>query len=32
MPGGNVPYTPKGLAYRDKWGPNAYAGQARRKI
>ncbi|XP_064612033.1 endoglucanase E-4-like [Liolophura sinensis] len=28
MPGGNVPYTPKGLAYRDKWGPNAYAANA----
>jgi len=26
MPGGSVPYTPCGLAWRDKWGANRYAG------
>ncbi|XP_076456621.1 endoglucanase A-like [Babylonia areolata] len=28
MPGGSVPYTPCGLAWRDKWGANRYAGNA----
>ncbi|XP_076451392.1 endoglucanase E-4-like [Babylonia areolata] len=26
LPGGQVPYTPCGLAWRDKWGANRYAG------
>jgi hypothetical protein len=26
MPGGSVAYTPCGLAWRDKWGSNRYAG------
>lgn len=26
MPGGSIPYTPKGLAYRLQWGSNRYAG------
>ena len=26
MPGGSVPQTPCGLAYRDQWGANRYAG------
>ena len=25
LPGGTVAYTPKGLAWRDKWGSNRYA-------
>ncbi|KAI8767229.1 endoglucanase E-4 [Biomphalaria glabrata] len=28
MPGGGVLYTPCGLAWRDKWGSNSYAGNA----
>ncbi|XP_025083907.1 LOW QUALITY PROTEIN: uncharacterized protein LOC112557954 [Pomacea canaliculata] len=28
MPGGEVPYTPCGLAWRDKWGSNRLAGNA----
>jgi len=28
MPGGSVPYTPCGLAWRDAWGSNRYAGNA----
>lgn len=28
FPGGNVPYTPKGLVYRDQWGSNRYAASA----
>nr|KAG5707392.1 hypothetical protein BaRGS_005359 [Batillaria attramentaria] len=28
MPGGSVPYTPCGQAWRDKWGSNRYAGNA----
>jgi len=28
MPGGSVAYTPCGLAFRDKWGSNRYAGNA----
>lgn len=27
MPGGSVPYTPCGLAWRDQWGANRYAGK-----
>ena len=26
MPGGSVAYTPCGMAWRDKWGSNRYAG------
>ena len=26
MQGGSVPHTPCGLAYRDQWGANRYAG------
>jgi len=26
MPGGSVAMTPCGLSFRDKWGPNRYAG------
>lgn len=26
LPGGGITYTPKGLAWRDTWGPNRYAG------
>jgi len=25
LPGGSIPYTPKGLAYRLQWGANRYA-------
>ncbi|KAH3862175.1 hypothetical protein DPMN_025141, partial [Dreissena polymorpha] len=25
MPGGSIPYTPKGLAYRSQWGSNRYS-------
>lgn len=25
MPGGSIPYTPKGLAFRSQWGSNRYA-------
>ena len=25
-PGGGITYTPAGLAWRDTWGPNRYAG------
>ncbi|XP_052095523.1 endoglucanase A-like [Mytilus californianus] len=28
MPGGSVPYTPCGLAWRDQWGANRYAANA----
>jgi len=28
MPGGGITYTPCGLAWRDKWGSNRYAGNA----
>ncbi|KAH9505665.1 hypothetical protein Btru_055449 [Bulinus truncatus] len=28
MPGGSVAYTPCGLAWRDKWGSNSYAGNS----
>lgn len=28
MPGGSVAYTPCGLAWRDKWGSNRYAGNS----
>ncbi|KAK7497993.1 hypothetical protein BaRGS_00010864 [Batillaria attramentaria] len=28
MPGGSVPYTPCGQAWRDKWGSNRYAGNS----
>ncbi|XP_002735749.1 endoglucanase A-like [Saccoglossus kowalevskii] len=28
LPGGGVPYTPKGLVYRDQWGPLRYAANA----
>jgi hypothetical protein len=27
LPGGQVTYTPCGLAWRDKWGANRYAGE-----
>ena len=26
-PGGGITYTPAGLAWRDTWGPNRYAGK-----
>jgi hypothetical protein len=28
MPGGGIQTTPCGLAWRDQWGPNRYAGNA----
>merc|ERR1711976_465281 len=28
MPGGGLTYTPKGLVWRDQWGPNRYAANA----
>ncbi len=27
LPGGGIPYTPLGLAYRDQWGANRYSGE-----
>ena len=30
FPGGTVQYTPKGLAWRQQWGPNRYAGITQR--
>ena len=28
LPSGSVPYTPKGLAWRDQWGSLRYAGKS----
>ena len=32
MPGGTVPYTPKGLAWRTQWGTLRHTGESSRKI
>ena len=27
LPGGGIPYTPRGLAFRSAWGSNRYSGK-----